>query len=387
MVNSYVVEENDSVAGFVTDLCAGFAEVGDAFKDPVAQWEENNQTILKPFVTDTLGVEEDSGLYKAIKYVGIKSESASVYSLNMLKGLTMIGAKSVETTYYNNVEPLYSFGNMLGVVDDNTYLQVQNKIQQNNQFWNSLPGNMLNGIGKDIRTTFNGKKAYNFFFNPDASLKDNVEYFSASTNTAFTFIAAAKVATAVGKAGVSGFTAYRTAMQNSSVLAVDTGMGVVNVGSKSQVFVNAMKEGFKAGYSTFKRPSTSTRIVGDSGQSKVYRVIRPDENPSVGLVAKKPNRGMTTTGHVVSGSRNKGSQFISTTTDINVANKWANKSGNRIVEIDLGKLPDNAKVYDLSTDIGRTTHIKGSTANRLAKASSEVLVEGNIPSEAIQVIR
>ncbi|MBN1051973.1 hypothetical protein DV092_07850 [Clostridium botulinum] len=96
---------------------------------------------------------------------------------------------------------------------------------------------------------------------------------------------------------------------------------------------------------------------------------------------------MTTTGHVTSGSRNKGSQFISTTTNIDVANTWADKTGNRIVEIDLSKLPTQAKVYDLSTNLGRSTHIKGSTANRLAKASSEVLVEGTIPSNAINVIR
>ncbi len=133
--------------------------------------------------------------------------------------------------------------------------------------------------------------------------------------------------------------------------------------------------------------STSTRVVGETGQTSVYRVIRPEEKPTVSLVAKKPDRNMTTTGHVTSGSRNKGSQFISTTTNIDVANTWADKTGNRIVEIDLSKLPTQAKVYDLSTDLGRSTHIKGSTANRLAKASSEVLVEGTIPSNAINVIR
>ncbi|MFT8352782.1 RHS repeat-associated core domain-containing protein [Clostridium saccharoperbutylacetonicum] len=137
----------------------------------------------------------------------------------------------------------------------------------------------------------------------------------------------------------------------------------------------------------FDTTNTSTRVVGDNGQTSVYRVIRPDEDPSIGLVAKKPDRNMTTTGHVTSGSRNKGSQFISTTTNIDVANTWADKTGNKIVKIDLSKLPDEAKIYDLSTDVGRATYIKGSTANRLAKASSEVLVEGEIPSTAINVIR
>ena len=60
-----------------------------------------------------------------------------------------------------------------------------------------------------------------------------------------------------------------------------------------------------------------------------------------GLTAKNPTRGMSIEGHIVSGSRNKGSQFISTTTDINVANKYALQDGCRIVEIDLNKLPSN----------------------------------------------
>ncbi len=129
------------------------------------------------------------------------------------------------------------------------------------------------------------------------------------------------------------------------------------------------------------------RTVGENGQTKVYRVIRPDENPLNGLTAKNPQRNMTVEGHITSGSRNKGSQYISTTTDINVAKKWAEKTGNKIVEIDLAKLPDNVNVIDLSTDAGRNAYLKGSTAKGLAKGSSEVLIEGNIPSEAIKSMK
>lgn len=96
---------------------------------------------------------------------------------------------------------------------------------------------------------------------------------------------------------------------------------------------------------------------------------------------------MTVEGHVISGSRNKGSQFISTTTDINVANKWATKDGMRIVEIDLNKLPSDVNVYDLSTDIGRSTYLKGVTSKNFAKNSAEVLIEGYIPAEAIKIIK
>lgn len=92
-------------------------------------------------------------------------------------------------------------------------------------------------------------------------------------------------------------------------------------------------------------------------------------------------------GHVSSGSRNKGSQFISTTTDINIAKVWAKKTDNKIVEINLQKLPENVSVYDLSTDDGRSRYLKGSTAKRLAKASKEVLVEGFIPEDAIKLLQ
>lgn len=78
---------------------------------------------------------------------------------------------------------------------------------------------------------------------------------------------------------------------------------------------------------------SNTVTVGENNQSIVYRVIRSDENSMNGLTAKNPTRGMSIEGHIVSGSRNKGSQFISTTTDINVANKYALQDGCRIVEI------------------------------------------------------
>ena len=52
-------------------------------------------------------------------------------------------------------------------------------------------------------------------------------------------------------------------------------------------------------------------------------------NPTIGLVAKKPDRGMTTTGHVTSGSRNKESQFISTTLTYHIRKNMKNGSKNR----------------------------------------------------------
>ena len=132
---------------------------------------------------------------------------------------------------------------------------------------------------------------------------------------------------------------------------------------------------------------SGSRTVGDNNQSIVYRVIRNDENPVNGLFAKNPTRGMTIEGHVISESRNKGSQFISTTTDINVAKYYSTKHNLRIVEIDLNKLRRKNTIYDLSTQIGRETYLKGSTARAFAKGSKEVLIEGFIPADALKVIK
>ena len=70
------------------------------------------------------------------------------------------------------------------------------------------------------------------------------------------------------------------------------------------------------------------------------------------------------------------------------AKRYSAKDGCRIVEIDLNKIPSNVPIYDLSTDIGRNTYLRGSRAKNYARSSSEVLIEGyilHIPSEAIKL--
>ena len=81
--------------------------------------------------------------------------------------------------------------------------------------------------------------------------------------------------------------------------------------------------------------------------------------------------------HVRNGSRLK-TQFISATRDLAVAQKWAAKTGNRIVEINLSRVP--GRVTDLSTDAGRQAHLAGNRiAQNFTSASAEVLIEGGVP--------
>ncbi|PIT13075.1 hypothetical protein BGI33_03335 [Snodgrassella alvi] len=115
---------------------------------------------------------------------------------------------------------------------------------------------------------------------------------------------------------------------------------------------------------------------------KVYRVIRQDENISSGLFSLNPNNIKTVAGHVTSGSRSP-SQFISATKDLSIAEKWASKTGNRIVEIDLSKISGGA--IDISSTKGLDL-LGNQFARRLAKGSSEVLFDAPIPANAIKLI-
>lgn len=173
----------------------------------------------------------------------------------------------------------------------------------------------------------------------------------------------------------------------ATVAAIGYGTAVVGaVGEKAVVASGLAGGASKASANVSKRAFLNT-TVGEKKQNFVYRVIRPDENPKQGLHAKNPSRNMTIEGHVTSGNRNYGSQYISTTTDLNIAQDYAQRDGCRIVKINLNKVPDNVKVYDLSTQAGRDTYLKGITAKNFAKASKEVLLEGVIPSDAIELVK
>lgn len=120
----------------------------------------------------------------------------------------------------------------------------------------------------------------------------------------------------------------------------------------------------------------------------VYRNLRPDEDPDSGLVARKPGRGMTPAGHVRNGSNStfKGSQYISTTTDQAVADRWR-QPGQRTVAIDTDLLEPDAvgrmSVVDLSTpEAASAAGVRGPARN-YANNSREVLLEGRVPPHAI----
>ena len=118
--------------------------------------------------------------------------------------------------------------------------------------------------------------------------------------------------------------------------------------------------------------------------SKLYRVIRSDENPLTGLVAKNPGAKYSAHAHVANGTKLK-TQFLSTTKSREVAEFWAKKVGLRIVEIDVRKLGD-ATLTDLTNPAVRNKLLRHPIPHNFEKDSHEVLLQGIIPPDAMKVI-
>ena len=122
------------------------------------------------------------------------------------------------------------------------------------------------------------------------------------------------------------------------------------------------------------------------GLEILYRLLRADENPAEGLRAKKPGRGMTIHGHVSSGSRNKGSQLISTSKDPTyLADTW-HQPGQRMVAIDTDKLGSNVQIIDISTREKALAAGVGSGSANFPSKSKEVLLVGHVPAEALEEV-
>jgi hypothetical protein len=116
----------------------------------------------------------------------------------------------------------------------------------------------------------------------------------------------------------------------------------------------------------------------------LYRVIRNDETPALGLVAKDPSARYSPAAHVSSGSTLR-TQFISTTKSLEVARKYALRDGLRIARIDPSKL-GRALITDLTNATIRSKLLRFPMTSNFAKKSEEVLIEGFIPPAAIEEI-
>ena len=120
----------------------------------------------------------------------------------------------------------------------------------------------------------------------------------------------------------------------------------------------------------------------------LWRILRPDEDPKVGLVAKDPQACKTVISHVNCGGNEwYQSQYISTTASYAAAQHYKVKAegkgltGLRIAEIDLYALPVYCKleIVDLTTEENRDKYLGNAVCKNFAKASCEVLLKCNVP--------
>jgi RHS repeat-associated protein len=125
---------------------------------------------------------------------------------------------------------------------------------------------------------------------------------------------------------------------------------------------------------------TQTQTRAEQGDY-VYRALRADENPAVGLFAKDMAGTRSMRDHVRLGSgEGFESQFISTTRDQSVAiDKYAKGDASRVVRIDLKKLV--TPYYDVSGGLPGAK--PADPTNNFARADKEVLIYQYVPPTAI----
>ena len=127
--------------------------------------------------------------------------------------------------------------------------------------------------------------------------------------------------------------------------------------------------------------SAITQGIWDNVGKVIYRVTRPTELTTMSgkLFPKNFNMQKTLDSHVGCGSRpGYQSQFISTTTSLDVAMKYFNRSprGARIVELkEEDVLANTDNVFDLTTPEQRDQLLNYQRAKGFAKNSKEVVLE------------
>jgi RHS repeat-associated protein len=214
----YLYGEDNAYTRIVTDIGVGLAEVGDLFKDPVKQMNENNE-ILDSFLSNDLGLK-DSKIYntakKFLKSDLKKLESGTIYCVNIIRdtaltGYFMVDNKRKDIDFASDTVGLLIDGSNFESWKNSAYDYLERK-----KMLLSIPGNIVKGAVNDAGTLVNPQNAKNFFFNADASLESMVEYQSAGINTAMWAVPIAKTApkiktrittafSAIGEKGIKGF--------------------------------------------------------------------------------------------------------------------------------------------------------------------------------------
>ncbi|MCG8593778.1 MAG: hypothetical protein MI785_05310, partial [Kiloniellales bacterium] len=122
----------------------------------------------------------------------------------------------------------------------------------------------------------------------------------------------------------------------------------------------------------------------------VFRAVR-DSNELEDIMSGRGilrGKGRTTATQHVRGVNHPNNPWVSTTKSLKEARRYAvgrgNSPPNAIVAIDLDKLSNDT--LDVSSPFLSAKHLKNNIAQRFAAKSREVLINGSIPSRAIEIL-
>ncbi|MCL6318242.1 type IV secretion protein Rhs [Pectobacterium atrosepticum] len=142
-------------------------------------------------------------------------------------------------------------------------------------------------------------------------------------------------------------------------------------------------------YAYVKNPVNWIDPKGLAGCNIVHRAVTPEQAASIragnGISRPTPYHRTTPTQHVA-GAPHSRDPWISTTRSQSTAEYFATHGGtqaaNPIVNIDLSKIPSD-KILDVSNAQKAAEHLQTPFTRKVAAAHQEVLIFGEIPSEAI----
>lgn len=165
----------------------------------------------------------------------------------------------------------------------------------------------------------------------------------------------------------------------SLIYGLDISLAVVDTTS----YVTAGAGAIYAGYRTIK---FVTSALARKGPNIVYRALRIGELESIaaGNGITRGAGNTTPTQHVL-GAQHPNNPFVSTTRSLESAEYFATHGGTKpsgpIVAIDLDKV--NARVIDVSTPQNAAANLRHPRAVRFSAKHQEVLIQGNVDTEAI----
>ena len=143
------------------------------------------------------------------------------------------------------------------------------------------------------------------------------------------------------------------------------------------------------GFNVFAYAPNPVMWIDPWGLECVYRAIRNSEEEMIeaglGIVKPKPYARTTINQHV-GGVKHKKNPWVSTTRDLETAKNKYGADGATIIKIDLDKI-DSSKIFDISTREKAESLLKSPKSRNYAVADRELLIFGDVPPSAIEIVK